>query len=149
MIYQRCPALLWPTLISPGPLHNPERPGQCRKRLLLNRTGRAPDKHLYAQILLWEFIQDSNKAMSASSSPVIQRGAMPRKQDFPTTLINISSTGKQHKQQPFSYRDYYSPSPIPGRNNAINLACFLFPQKKTLASRLISNPCYTHEEGAS
>lgn len=111
MIYQRCPASVWPTLTSPGPLRNPERHEQCRKQLLLNRTGRACDKHMYAQILLWEFIQDSNKALSASSSSVIQRGAMPRKQDFPTTLIILAVQESSVSNSP-SHTEIIIPLPL-------------------------------------
>lgn len=136
------------TLISPGPLHSPKRREQCRKQLLLKRTGKARDKHMSTRVLLWEFIPDSNRAMSLSSSLVIQRGAVPRKQDFPTTLVTLAVQESSVSNSSSHTEIIIPPSPTPG-NSVINLSCFLLLQKKTLASGLISNPCYTNKEEAS
>lgn len=99
--------------------------------LMLDRKGRAHDKYMYVQTLLGEFTQDSNKAVSASSSPVIQRGAMLRKQGFTTTEITSAVQESCVSSSP-SHTEIIIPLPlIQGRTMLLAYLIFHFPRKRS------------------
>lgn len=96
--------------------------------LMLDRKGRAHDKYMYVQTLLREFTQDSNKA---SSLPVIQRGAMLRKQGFTTTEITSAVQESCVSSSP-SHTEIIIPLPlIQGRTMLLAYLIFHFPRKRS------------------
>lgn len=112
--------------------------------LMLDRKGRAHDKYMYIQTLLGELTQDSNKAVSASSSPVIQRGAMLRKQGFATTEITSAVQESCVSSSP-SHTEIIIPLPlIQGRTMLLAYLIFHFPRKRSWLLGWLAI-CYMHE----